>query len=68
MIEYSEFKTTVKCNKTLKHNDGTISFIKGKTYSGQICNMLENLKVINEQNEEHRLGCWSKHFKNVSKY
>jgi hypothetical protein len=61
-------QTTVKCNKTLKHADGSTSFIKGNTYTGNICNVLENLKVKNEQGEDHCLGHWAKHFTNISKY
>ena len=62
-------KTTVKCNKTLKYpSDNSISFIKGNTYEGNICNVLENLTVINEQGEPHILGTWAKHFTNISKY
>jgi hypothetical protein len=44
-----ELQTTVKCNKTLKHENGSISFIKNKNYSGRICNVLENLMVIDEK-------------------
>jgi len=55
--------TTVKCNKTLIHGDGTESFTKGETYSGAICNVLENLSVTNNQGEPHKLSGWSKHFK-----
>lgn len=61
-------QTTVLCNKTLRHKDGTKSFIKGNTYTGRICNVLENLTVKNEQGESHSLGCWAKHFTNISKY
>jgi hypothetical protein len=63
-----QLKTTVKCNKTLKHSDGTESFTKGKTYSGNICNVIENLTVTNNQGEDHRIGSWAKHFTNISKY
>ena len=63
-----ELKTTVKCNKTLKHDNGETSFIKGNTYSGRICNMLENLTVTDEQGDDHKLGIWAKHFTNISKY
>ena len=52
-----ELKTTVKCNKTLKHDNGEISFIKGNTYSGRICNILENLKVTDEQGDDHNEEC-----------
>jgi len=57
--------TTVKCKKTLTHYDGTISFVKGNNYTGNICNVLENLHVTNEQGEPHKLGNWAKHFKKV---
>lgn len=61
--------TTVKCNKTLKHpNSPSPDFIKGNTYTGRICNVLENLTVTNEHGEPHILGIWSKHFTNISKY
>lgn len=60
--------TKVKCNKTLKHGDGTESFTKGQIYEGRICNVLENLEVKNNQGQPHRLGAWSKHFTNISKY
>ena len=60
-----QLMTTVKCNKTLKHRDGSISFIKGNEYSGRICNVLENLIVTNEQGQQHRLSEWSKHFKKI---
>jgi len=63
-----ELKTTVKCNKTLFHNDGTESFTKGYEYYGRICNVIENLTVKNNQGEEHRIGPWAKHFTNISKY
>ena len=58
----SRLYTTVLCNKTLTHRDGTVSFIKGNIYKGNKCNVLENLSVKNEQGEDHRLGGWSKHF------
>jgi len=61
-------KTIVKCNKTLNYPDGTTSFTKGNTYEGNICNVLENLTVTNNQGELHKLGCWAKHFTNISKY
>jgi len=61
-------KTIVKCNKNLFHADGTQSFTKGQTYEGNICNVLENLTVTNDQGEPHKLGNWSKHFINISKY
>lgn len=64
-----ELKTTVKCNKTLKHADGTEFFTKGEIYSGRICNVIENLTVTNNQGEQHRIGSlWAKHFTNISKY
>ena len=58
-----ELKTTVKCNKTLFHEDGSESFTKGNEYSGHICNAIENLIVINNQGELHKIGHWAKHFK-----
>jgi len=61
-------ETIVKCKKDLYHNDGTKSFTKGETYKGRICNVLENLNVTNNQGEIHQLGCWAKHFINISKY
>lgn len=63
-----QLRTTVKCNKTLKHRDGTTSFIKGNTYSGRICNVIENLTVTDEQGDPHVIGEWAKHFTNISKY
>jgi hypothetical protein len=56
-------KTRVKCNKNLVHSDGTQSFTKGQIYEGNICNVLENLRVTNNQNEPHVLSMWHKHFK-----
>ncbi len=44
-----ELKTTVKCNKTLFHEDGSESFTKGNEYSGHICNVMENLIVIDKK-------------------
>jgi hypothetical protein len=61
-------KTIVKCNKNLKHSDGTISFLKGNEYSGNTCNVIENLIVTNEQGDLHKVGNWAKHFKNISTY
>lgn len=61
-------ETIVKCKKNLYHADGSKSFTKGQIYTGRICNMLENLTVTNNQGEPHKLGCWAKHFKNISKY
>jgi len=58
-------KTRVKCNKNLVHRDGTQSFTKGLIYEGNICNVLENLKVINNQGEPHSLSNWAKHFKKI---
>lgn len=59
-------KTTVRCNKTLKHADGTVSFSKGVEYSGRICNVIANLTVINNQGELHCIGeNWAKHFTKV---
>lgn len=56
-------KTRVKCKKDLYHNDGTKSFTKGQEYEGNICNVLENLTVKNDQGEDHKIGSsWSKHF------
>jgi len=60
-------KTTVKCNKNLFHGDRTESFTKGEEYTGQTSNVLDNMKVINNQGEKHQLGNWSKHFKIISK-
>jgi len=60
----AQLTTKVKCKKTLHDQDGQV-FTKGETYEGNICNVLENLKVINDLGQEHRLGNWSKHFKNV---
>ncbi len=61
-------QTKVKCKKDLIHSDGSQCFTKGKTYQGNICNILENLTVTNNNGEKHRLGNWSKHFTNISKY
>ena len=62
-------KTTVKCLKTLKHPQSQKpDFIKGNTYEGNICNVLENLTVTNDNKEPHRLGGWAKYFKNISTY
>lgn len=62
----SELKTKVKCNKDLFHNDGTKSFTQGFQYQGNICNVIENLTVINDQGEPHKIGwSWSKYFKIV---
>ena len=58
-----ELKTTVKCNKTLFHEDGSESFTKGNEYSGRIFNIMENLTVTNDQGNSHRIGNWDKHFK-----
>lgn len=63
-----KLKTTIRCNKTLIHSDGTTSFIKGNTYSGDTCNMLEKLIVTNEQGNNHVLGPWAKHFKIISSH
>ena len=64
-----KLKTTVKCNKTLFHADGTESFTKGKEYSGHICNVIANLTVTNNQGQLHIIGdIWAKHFTNISKY
>jgi hypothetical protein len=64
-----ELKTIVKCNKSLKHSDGTESFTKGNEYSGRICNVIANLTVTNNQGQPHRIGeKWAKHFTNISKY
>lgn len=60
-----ELKTTVKCNKTLFHADGTESFTKGNEYSGHICNVIENLIVTNNQGEQHKIGPWAKYFKKI---
>lgn len=62
----SELKTYVQCTKDLYHNDGTKSFSKGVTYSGHICNVIENLEVTNNQGEPHRIGSlWAKHFRKI---
>lgn len=62
----AQLKTIVKCKKNLFHRDGTQSFTKGQEYEGNICNVLENLTVTNDQGEQHRLSGWAKHFKNIS--
>lgn len=63
----SNLKTTVRCQKNIFDKDGQV-FTKGKEYSGNICNVLENLTVINDLGQKHALGNYSKHFKNTSKY
>lgn len=63
----AQLKTKVKCNKTLHDHDGQV-FTKGKEYEGNICNVLENLTVTNDIGQAHKLGNWSKHFTNISKY
>ena len=63
----AQLKTKVKCNKDLFHNDGTKSFSKGQQYEGNICNVMENLTVTNDQEEPHTIGFqWAKHFKKVN--
>jgi len=64
----AQLKTRVKCKKDLFHSDGSKSFTKGEVYEGNICNVLENLRVENDQGEPHKIGNWSKHFTNISKY
>ena len=59
-------KTIVKCKANLFHKDGTQSFTKGKEYEGNICNVLENLTVINDQGEPHKIGNWAHNFKNIT--
>lgn len=66
-IIMTQLITVVKCDKTLVHSDGTTSFTKGQIYSGNICNVLENLKVKNDLGQDHKLGNWSKHFTKISK-
>lgn len=62
----SQLKTKVKCKKDLFHLDGTKSFSKGFEYEGNICNVIENLTVKNDQGEDHKIGFqWAKHFKVV---
>lgn len=59
-------KTTVKCNKTLFHKDGSESFTKGKEYSGHMYNVIANMTVTNNQGELHIIGDnWAKHFTKV---
>ena len=59
----------VKCTKTLKHGDGSTSFIKGKeyevVYNYKINEITEHTHLLNEQGEKHKLGLWAKHFKIV---
>ena len=63
-----ELKTRVRCKKDLYHNDGTKSFSKGSEYEGNICNVLENLTVTNDQGQPHTIGFqWAKHFTKISK-
>jgi hypothetical protein len=59
-----QLKTKVKCNKTLRDKDGQV-FTKGNIYEGDICNVLENLRVINDLGQEHILGNWSNHFEKI---
>jgi len=58
----AQLKTKVKCNKNLFHRDGTKSFTKGNEYEGNICNVIENLIVTNDQGEPHKISEWAKHF------
>lgn len=58
-------KTIVICNKTLYDHDGQV-FTEGQEYIGNICNVMKNLKVINNFGQEHRIGNWEKHFKNIT--
>lgn len=59
-------KTIVKCKKDLVNDGGQQDFTKGRTYEGRICNVLSNLKVIDDGGSEHILGNWAKHFKNIT--
>ena len=66
MKPYHQLKTVVRCNKDLYHSDGSKSFSKGQEYSGNICNVIANLHVTNNQGEEHKIGeNWAKHFTKV---
>lgn len=58
-------KTVVRCNKTLIHGDGSESFTKGQIYMGQSANVLESLKVKDNQGCDHTLGIWAKYFTKI---
>ena len=66
MKQYHQLKKVVKCNKDLYHKDGTKSFSKGNEYSGDICNVISNLHVTNDQGEIHIIGeIWAKYFTKI---
>lgn len=61
--------TTIKANKDLIHQDGTVSFIKGNTYQirenveiKSAKALLMNCTTTNEQGQVHRIGPWYKYF------
>ena len=56
----------VIATKSLKHGDGSTSFIKGQlSVSNYSDNLTENTTLVNNQNQPHRLNLWFKHFRQV---
>ena len=58
----------VQAKKDLVNRVGSHDFTMGKYYEGKSVRLLENLKVKNDNDENHILGGWAKHFKIISKH
>jgi hypothetical protein len=56
--------TIVIPKQDLIFEDKSISFLKGREYTVMNdCNTLEKAQLINEDNENHTIGCWFTKFK-----
>lgn len=63
----AEQKTIVECKRTLLNDKNEREFSKGTRYEAlSQCNVLRNVRVIDDLGDEHILGNWAKHFKNVT--